>query len=114
MGGAAPSGGGIFNEEILTITNTTVSGNLVGEFGGGIFNSGTATIFNTTVSGNLASEGGGHLQWWNTDHSDTTVSGQLRSQQAAGAFNTKGGVLTTGTALSAATRLKRSAAEFIM
>src|SRR6516164_10283978 len=49
-------GGGIENEETLTVANTILTGNMAA-FGGGIFNSGTATIFNTTVSGNSASEG---------------------------------------------------------
>jgi hypothetical protein len=63
-------GGGIDNEggAALTITNSTLSGNMAGSVGnpsvegGGIFNSGTLTIVNSTVSGNTAggiSGGGG-------------------------------------------------------
>ena len=55
-------GGGIDNESgaTLTITNSTVSGNMAGSVnnpavaGGGIFNSGTLTIVNTTVTANTA------------------------------------------------------------
>jgi len=52
-------GGGIYNIGTLTISNSTVSGNLVTSYhgftsgaGGGIFNTGTLTISNSTVSGN--------------------------------------------------------------
>ena len=66
-------GGGLFNSGTLTLTNSTVSGNMVSCIqtgtngacfaqGGGIFNSGTLTLTNSTVSGNTASctnSGGG-------------------------------------------------------
>ncbi len=63
-------GGGIFNigidsSGLLSILNSTVSGNSAGEEGGGIYNngsySGTAilTIVNSTLSGNSAAAGGG-------------------------------------------------------
>jgi hypothetical protein len=53
-GGGAESGGGVFNRAILTINNSTVSGNRVFHTGGGIANFGTLTINNSTVSGNIA------------------------------------------------------------
>lgn len=47
-------GGGIFSKGTLTVTNSTISGNTVVLFaGGGIFNTGTAMLTNTTISGNL-------------------------------------------------------------
>jgi hypothetical protein len=53
------SGGGILNDlGILTLANSTVSGNTAG-FGGGIANAGNMTITNCTVSGNSAITGGG-------------------------------------------------------
>jgi hypothetical protein len=59
-GRAAPQGGGILNAGTLTLSNATVSGNLVYggagdfDFGGGIYNSGTLTVQNSTVTGNVA------------------------------------------------------------
>jgi len=47
--------GGIYNQGgILTISNSTISGNSASNWGGGIFNGGTLTITNSTVSGNQA------------------------------------------------------------
>lgn len=55
------SGGGIYNSGTLTLTNSTVSGNLASAGGGGIYNDGTLTLTNSTLSGNLASAGGGGI-----------------------------------------------------
>ena len=52
-------GGGISNSGTLTLTNSTVSGNMVGgnlPDGGGISNVGTMTLINSIVSGNSASD----------------------------------------------------------
>ncbi len=54
-------GGGIYNRGILTIQNSTISGNSAGEYGGGIYNSGTLTIQNGTISGNSSRYGGGGI-----------------------------------------------------
>nr|MDQ3566132.1 hypothetical protein [Pseudomonadota bacterium] len=55
-----PGGGGVYNSGILTLTNSTVSGNSAGEaVGGGVSNSGTATLTHSTVSGNSTGFGGG-------------------------------------------------------
>jgi hypothetical protein len=55
-------GGAIFNQGTLTISDTTISGN-VATGGGGVWNSldGTLTINRTTFSGNLVSLDGGAL-----------------------------------------------------
>ena len=52
--------GGIFTEGLLTITNSTISGNVSKTFGGGIMNRGGAVmrLTNSTLSGNSAVEGG--------------------------------------------------------
>lgn len=51
--------GGIFNEGLLTITNSTISGNVSKTTGGGIMNRGSAVLRlrNSTVSGNSALDG---------------------------------------------------------
>ncbi|HEX4501104.1 MAG TPA: right-handed parallel beta-helix repeat-containing protein, partial [Scandinavium sp.] len=58
--GQGGNGGGIENAAtvMLTIINSTLSGNAAG-LGGGVFNSGTLTIINSTFSNNMASQGGG-------------------------------------------------------
>jgi CSLREA domain-containing protein len=62
--------GGIFNEGVMTITDSAIYGNTGMFYGGGIVNFGVMTINNSTVSGNLAtpdffvaSYGGGILNY---------------------------------------------------
>ncbi len=72
-GGGNPgvNGGGIINTGTLTITNSSITGNLTGSGGsngsgiggpggngGGIYNSGTLTVTNSTISGNRTGPGG--------------------------------------------------------
>ena len=54
-------GGGILNRLFgaMAITNCTISGNVIGGDGGGIFNFGVATIANSTITGNSATGGNG-------------------------------------------------------
>ncbi len=53
--------GGIFTEGVLTITDSTISGNVSNSIGGGIMNRGGAVlrITNSTVSGNSAEDAAG-------------------------------------------------------
>src|SRR5205823_532136 len=83
-----------------TIANTTVSGNLVGEFGGGIFNSGTATIANTTVSGNLASEGSGIYNPGVMTVTNSTISGNMARTAGGACFNAGGTLEITNSTCS--------------
>jgi Bacterial Ig-like domain (group 3) len=55
------SGGGIADNGILALTDSTVSGNSAGS-GGGIYNHGTLTLTDCTVSGNSASVSGGGIE----------------------------------------------------
>src|SRR5262249_51950420 len=56
-------GAGIWNDGVMTLTNSTVSGNntqtLGGGDGGGISNLNTMTIINSTIAGNYAFGGAG-------------------------------------------------------
>lgn len=56
-------GGGIYNDGLLTVTNSTFTNNVTGQFdtaGGGILNfNGTATVAGTIFSANVAFRGGG-------------------------------------------------------
>ena len=92
-----PGGGGVFNSGMLTLTNSTVSGNSV-DFGvgGGVFNSGT-TLTNSTVSGNFVRYfgGGGVFSSGMLTLTNSTVSGN--SAFGGGVYNT--GTLTVTRAL---------------
>ena len=52
-------GGGIVNHGMLSLTDSTISGNSSSILGGGIYNEGTLTLTNCTVSGNSSFDGGG-------------------------------------------------------
>ncbi len=51
-------GGAVSSESVLTVINSTFSGNAASQ-GGGIFNFGELTLVNSTVAANTADEGGG-------------------------------------------------------
>jgi hypothetical protein len=53
-------GGGIYNNASVTVTNSTISGNTAsnGGQGGGIYADGTATVTDSTISLNAAEDGG--------------------------------------------------------
>ncbi len=61
----AYSAGGIQNNGTMTVTNTTINGNLASMFsdGGGVYNdsSGTMTIINSTLSANTTGHNGGAI-----------------------------------------------------
>ena len=73
--GAAPgaSGGGIYNEGILTLTNCLVTKNAAYGSGGGIFNLKTLVMTKCTLSENSANAGGGGLYTWDTASIDATA-----------------------------------------
>jgi hypothetical protein len=58
-GNSAVSGAGIFNYGMLTVSNSTLSGDSAGSGGGGIENMGTLTVSNSTLSADTANFGGG-------------------------------------------------------
>jgi hypothetical protein len=92
----AGSGGGIQNDGgMLTVMNSTVSGNEA-DVGGGIWNSSNSilTIMNSTITGNIASnEGGGILSF-----GDVTITNSILSSNTAGTDG--GGIATTGASSS--------------
>jgi CSLREA domain-containing protein len=53
------NGGGIFNAGVMSITNTTISGNTSALDGGGIYARGNTTLNHVTLSRNTANRGGG-------------------------------------------------------
>jgi uncharacterized repeat protein (TIGR01451 family) len=91
--GSAGSGGGITNSGILTLTNSTVSGNSATDGwpdggGGGIRNyNGTVTLNNSTVSGNTAYFGGGIRNSGVLTLNNSTVSGNTVNGGGGGIYN---------------------------
>jgi hypothetical protein len=103
--GRADSGAGVLNRAILTINNSTVSGNRVFATGGGISNFGTLTLNNSTVSGNIAEceifvcsvygDGGGIIN--NGGGTLTINNSTIAGNMARSRFPTAGGgVLNNG------------------
>jgi hypothetical protein len=91
-GGTGGRGGGIFNVGMLTLTNSTVSGNNADQDGGGIYNAdgGTAMLTGITVSGNNASVDGGGISndvGGTVTLTNSTVSGNNAGDDAGGIFN---------------------------
>jgi len=79
-------GGGINAYGPLTLTNSTVSGNVAGFFGGGIENDFPSTLTNVTISGNSADFSGGGID--NDEGAATlnnaTVTGNIADADADG------------------------------
>ena len=99
-------GGGIYNRDtldrdnMLALTNSTVSGNTSGYAGGGILNGDTTTLINSTVSGNTAtSSGGGVYSSGTLTLTDSTVSDNTATFNGGGIDN-KGTLTLTGSTVS--------------
>ncbi len=79
--GRYASGGAIFSTGDLTVSNSTLTGNLASQCGGAISNGslndygGTMTIRNSTISGNSAIIGGGVYARGSSTIIDSTLSG---------------------------------------
>jgi hypothetical protein len=77
---AGNSGGGIYSNGTLTVSNSTLSANSAGD-GGGIFNNGgTLTVSNSTFSANSASNYGGGIR---NEGGTTTVTNSTLSGNSA-------------------------------
>ncbi|GAB4444768.1 MAG: hypothetical protein Kow0031_27200 [Anaerolineae bacterium] len=93
MGGNVPgssdNGGGILNEGLLTLNNSTIRDNTTGGNGGGIDNRGALTMTNSTLSGNTATGDGGGL------HATTGGSNVLKNSTISGNSADNGGGIYT-------------------
>ncbi len=95
-GSVVGDGGGIFNDENLTITDSTISDNqaTVGfADGAGIFNDGTLTVTDSTITGNSANDNGGAI--YTDDGGTTTISGSVIDGNTSN--NDGGGLFNFGT-----------------
>jgi hypothetical protein len=101
-------GGGILNLGILTVNNSTITGNSTTYIGGGIFdegvfihgvpNPGELTINGSTISGNSAEAGGGIANIATMTLSNSTISSN--SSSCGGGMDTVGTVTITGSTFS--------------
>ncbi|HEX4613311.1 MAG TPA: choice-of-anchor Q domain-containing protein [Urbifossiella sp.] len=89
--GSASQAGGVMNQGLLAVMNSTVSGNTATTFGGGVYNdSGTLNVTNSTVSGNSGSGGGVYNDSGTLNVTNSTVSGN----SGTGGISGSGGALT--------------------
>jgi CSLREA domain-containing protein len=84
-------GGGVKNEGILTIEESTVSENWVDSRSGGIYNDGNLILTNSTVSENFASSWGGGIY---NEMGTLTLNESTVSENSAGSWG--GGIIITG------------------
>jgi hypothetical protein len=94
-GNSAAYGGGIYIHQVgfisylnqpgrLTMTNSTISGNVATSLGGGLLNTGVSTITNSTISANVATQdaaggGGGISNEGSLTVANSTISGNSAS-----------------------------------
>jgi hypothetical protein len=97
---ASGDGGAIVFSGALTITNSTLLGNLANGSGGGIRSIGALTIANSTLQGNLANGSGGGIahSGGSLTITDSTLSGNSSNASGGGiSFVSPGGAITNST-----------------
>jgi uncharacterized repeat protein (TIGR01451 family) len=93
----AGGGGAIYNNGMLTITDSTISGNIAHNSGGGIYDGGALTIAASTISGNTATFGGGggiYNQFSVVTVTNSTIAGN--TAEFGGGITDQGGGYGTG------------------
>lgn len=85
--GTFREGGGLFNRESLTITDSVITGNVAESDGGGIYNLGTLDIARSTISNNTAAHPGGGIASWGSGSvtvNQSNVSGNTSGAEGGG------------------------------
>jgi hypothetical protein len=86
---------------VMTLTRSTVNGNVSTDTGGGIGNMGTATLNATTVSENeTGGHGGGIYNRGTLTASDTTLESNSAGSDGGGAYNFGGALTLVGTTVA--------------
>jgi PKD repeat protein len=105
-GNAETYGGGIFNDEILTVTNTRLDNNstfadIGGAYGGGIANYDTLTVTNSTLTNNWAMSYGGALSNFGTlTVTNTTLAYNSVTNLRGGGIHNQGTLTVTDSTLA--------------
>ena len=88
-GNHAPEGGGIHNlgPGVLTISSSNIQDNIGSQTGGGIFNLGHTTVEGSTVSGNQAPEGGGFKNMSNLSITNSTITENTAAGSGGGIYS---------------------------
>ncbi|NOT03338.1 MAG: sortase [Anaerolineales bacterium] len=95
--------GGIVNPYtgIMTVTNSTLSGNqAVGSSGGGIHNGGTLTVMNSTFFGNQGFSGGGIYNWGTLTVTNSSFSSNQAYPSNGGGIRNSGNLTVTNSTFS--------------
>ena len=93
--GGSANGGGILNDDTLTMTNCTVFGNTANSSGGGIRNIGTLTMIDSIVFGNTAnSSGGGIFNVGMLTMTNCTIGENSARNVGGGIYNATSDLLT--------------------
>ena len=107
--------GGLHSSGILSLIDSTVSGNTVVDSngtGGGIFNFGRLSVSNSTVSGNSAAIGGGILTYGGLNASGLNISNNTSSKSGAGIYSSAGGTTTLPVTLNNSIISGNNSSEF--
>ena len=94
-GNTAYRGGAIYTENLLDLTNSTITQNEADQNGGGIYNNGVFTATNVTITGNEAtnggpSGGGGVYNVTTAILKNTIIAGNSTGLDGAGTFTSLG------------------------
>jgi hypothetical protein len=104
---AAPRGGGIYNSASgnLTLESSLVSGNNTTQAGGGVFNDGIMTVSNSTLSGNVGADpdGGAIFNLGTLTVLQSTLSGNGGVNALGGAIRNDGTLTVDGSTFSSNT-----------
>ena len=86
---AESHGGGIHNlGGVVTISDSTVSGNSAISFGGGVFNTSSLTVHRSTFSHNTAGQTGGAIQnLWRLIMTETSVADNIAGDKGGGIYS---------------------------
>jgi sporulation-control protein spo0M len=79
--------GGIYNNGRLTLQNMVLTGNNGGNFGGGLYNNNTVTVTGSTFSNNTAQFGGGLFNAGTATVTRSTFSGNSVTSNGGGFYN---------------------------
>jgi CSLREA domain-containing protein len=91
-GAGSYSGGGISNDGIMSVTNSTFTGNIA-SYGGGLVDWETLTVTNSTIAGNIVSGWGGGI---NSPSNTTTLKNTIVASNTGNTGGNCHGTITDG------------------